>query len=71
MQDRPHTPPQPKVPSQLDMLRTQLAQQLACRGPDDPYVEHLRWQIACLERQLRRLDGAQGDRERAPGIRPT
>jgi hypothetical protein len=71
MQNRPHTVSDPQAPSQLDVLRAQLAQQLARRGPDDPYVEHLRWQIGCLERQLRRLDGVPENRLRAPGMRPT
>jgi hypothetical protein len=55
----------PQIPTQIETLREQLAQQLARRGPDDPFVEHLRWQIAGLERQLRRLDGADGVSDRA------
>jgi hypothetical protein len=37
----------------IDLLREQLARRIAQRGPDDPQVEYLRWQIASLERQAR------------------
>jgi hypothetical protein len=43
----------PSLTAQLGAMREQLSQQLARRGPDDPFVEHLRWQIGCLERRLR------------------
>ena len=39
--------------TQIDLLREQLAGMIAQRGADDPQVEHLRWQIASLERQAR------------------
>jgi hypothetical protein len=52
----------PPITAQLGALRDQLSQQLTRRGPEDPFVEHLRWQICCLERRMRRLDDrAQGD----------
>jgi hypothetical protein len=41
------------MPTQITLLREQLARQLAQHGADDPRVEHLRWQIASLERQAR------------------
>jgi hypothetical protein len=47
------------MPTQIDQLREQLAHSIAIRGADDPRVEHLRWQIASLERQARwRADAA-------------
>lgn len=49
---------QTHIASQIEILREQLSQQLARRGAEDPYVEHLRWQIASLERQARRQDAA-------------
>ena len=39
--------------TQITLLREQLARHLQTRGADDPQVEHLRWQIASLERQDR------------------
>jgi hypothetical protein len=48
------------ITAQLGALRDQLSQQLARRGPDDPFVEHLRWQIRCLERRLRPVDERGG-----------
>jgi hypothetical protein len=41
------------IASQIADLRDQLSKQLARRGSNDPFVEHLRWQIASLERQSR------------------
>jgi hypothetical protein len=41
------------MPTQIAQLREQLARQIAQRGANDPQVEHLRWQIASLERQAR------------------
>jgi hypothetical protein len=46
--------------TQITLLREQLARQLATRGGDDPQVEHLRWQIASLERQARWREDAAG-----------
>jgi hypothetical protein len=46
--------------TQIDLLREQLAQSIAVRGADDPRVEHLRWQIASLERQARWREDAAG-----------
>jgi hypothetical protein len=37
--------------SQIDLLREQLARLLHGCSHDDPRIEHLRWQIASLERQ--------------------
>lgn len=42
-----------RMASQIDLLREQLARRITQRGADDPQVEHLRWQIASLERQAR------------------
>jgi hypothetical protein len=39
--------------TQITVLREQLRQRVAERGAQDPEVEHLRWQIASLERQAR------------------
>jgi len=58
------------MPTQIALLREQLARQVALRGPNDPQVEHLRWQIASLERQARwhqDAAGMFGARERPPG----
>jgi hypothetical protein len=45
--------------TQITRLREQLDRQIQTRGADDPQVEHLRWQIASLERQARwRADAA-------------
>jgi hypothetical protein len=46
--------------TQITLLREQLARQLADRGADDPQVAHLRWQIASLERQARRIEDSAG-----------
>jgi len=46
--------------TQIDLLRKQLASQIALRGADNPQIEHLRWQIASLERQARLREGAAG-----------
>jgi len=46
--------------TQIDLLREQLASQIALRGADNPQIEHLRWQIASLERQARLREGAAG-----------
>lgn len=48
------------MPTQISMLREQLARHVALRGADDPQVEHLRWQIASLERQARWREDAAG-----------
>ena len=46
--------------TQITLLREQLARQIETRGVDDPQVEHLRWQIASLERQVRWREYAAG-----------
>jgi hypothetical protein len=46
--------------TQINLLREQLARQVALHGADDPRVEHLRWQIASLERQARWREDASG-----------
>jgi hypothetical protein len=46
--------------TQITLLRQQLAQQILTRGVDDPQVEHLRWQIASLERQERWREDSAG-----------
>jgi hypothetical protein len=46
--------------TQITLLREQLARQLATRDADDLQVEHLRWQIASLERQTRCREDAAG-----------
>ena len=46
--------------TQIDLLREQLARHLRTGGNDHPSVEHLRWQIVSLERQLRWRDDAAG-----------
>jgi hypothetical protein len=46
--------------TQIDLLREQLASQIALRGANHPQIEHLRWQIASLERQARLREGAAG-----------
>jgi hypothetical protein len=46
--------------TQIDLLREQLASQIALRGVSHPQIEHLRWQIASLERQARLREGASG-----------
>ena len=46
--------------TQIALLREQLASQIALRGADHPQIEHLRWQIASLERQARLREGAAG-----------
>jgi hypothetical protein len=48
------------MPTQIALLREQLARHIAQRGSDDPRVEHLRWQIASLERQARWREDAAG-----------
>jgi hypothetical protein len=45
--------PRRTMPTQIPLLREQLARQIAQYGADHPRVEHLRWQIASLERQAR------------------
>jgi hypothetical protein len=60
--------------TQITLLREQLAQQVATRGAGDPQVEHLRWQIASLERQARwreQAAGMFGAPTRAPVTRTT
>jgi hypothetical protein len=39
--------------TQTTLLREQLARQLATGDAGAPQIEHLRWQIASLERQTR------------------
>lgn len=39
------------MPTQIALLREQLARHVARNGAAAPQVEHLRWQIASLERQ--------------------
>lgn len=39
------------MPTQIALLREQLARHVAQNGAAAPQVEHLRWQIASLERQ--------------------
>jgi hypothetical protein len=46
--------------TQITVLREQLARHVATRSADDPQVEHLRWQIASLERQARWREDAAG-----------
>lgn len=46
--------------TQLELLRAQLARHLALQGSEDPQVQHLRWQIASLERQARWREDAAG-----------
>jgi hypothetical protein len=46
--------------TQITLLREQLARLIQMRGADDPQVEHLRWQIASLERQARWREDAAG-----------
>ncbi len=46
--------------TQITLLREQLARQIQVRGADDPQVEHLRWQIASLERQARWREDSAG-----------
>ncbi|MFN9775186.1 MAG: hypothetical protein ACK54X_21495 [Burkholderiales bacterium] len=46
--------------TQITLLREQLARHIQARGVDDPQVEHLRWQIASLERQARWREDAAG-----------
>jgi hypothetical protein len=46
--------------TQITLLREQLARHIHARGVDDPQVEHLRWQIASLERQARWREDAAG-----------
>jgi hypothetical protein len=46
--------------TQIALLREELARQIRTRGADDPQVEHLRWQIASLERQARWREDASG-----------
>lgn len=46
--------------TQIALLRAQLASQIALHGADAPQIEHLRWQIASLERQARLREGAAG-----------
>jgi hypothetical protein len=46
--------------TQIALLREELARQIRTRGVDDPQVEHLRWQIASLERQARWREHASG-----------
>ena len=46
--------------TQITLLREQLAHHVATCGADDPQVEHLRWQIASLERQARWREDAAG-----------
>jgi hypothetical protein len=41
------------MPTQIALLREQLARQVAQNGAAAPQVEHLRWQIVSLERQAR------------------
>jgi hypothetical protein len=48
------------MPTQIALLREQLARHIAQRGSDDPRVEHLRWQILSLERQARWRQDAAG-----------
>jgi len=48
------------MPTQIALLREQLARHIAQRGTDDPRVEHLRWQLASLERQARWRENAAG-----------
>ncbi len=48
------------MPTQIALLREQLARHIAQRGTDDPRVEHLRWQIVSLERQARWREDAAG-----------
>jgi hypothetical protein len=48
------------MPTQIALLREQLARHIAQRGTDDPRVEHLRWQLASLERQARWREDAAG-----------
>jgi len=58
------------MPTQIAQLREQLARQIALRGANDPQVEHLRWQIASLERQARwhcDAAGMFGAPQRPPG----
>ncbi|MFM1988936.1 MAG: hypothetical protein RJA99_1893 [Pseudomonadota bacterium] len=46
--------------TQIELLRAQLARHLALQGSEDPQVQHLRWQIASLERQARWREDAAG-----------
>jgi hypothetical protein len=46
--------------TQITLLREQLARHIRSRSADDPQVEHLRWQIASLERQARWREDAAG-----------
>jgi hypothetical protein len=46
--------------TQINLLREQLARHVATRSADDPQVEHLRWQLASLERQARWREAAAG-----------
>ncbi|MEI7446642.1 MAG: hypothetical protein WCK28_17260 [Burkholderiales bacterium] len=46
--------------TQIELLRAQLARHLALQGSDDPQVQHLRWQIASLERQARWREDSAG-----------
>jgi hypothetical protein len=46
--------------TQITLLREQLARHIQARGVDDPLVEHLRWQIASLEREARWRGDAAG-----------
>jgi len=46
--------------TQITLLREQLARHVAMRAADDPQIEHLRWQIASLERQARWREDAAG-----------
>jgi hypothetical protein len=46
--------------TQITLLREQLARLIQMRGADDPQVEHLRWQIASLERQARWREDSAG-----------
>jgi hypothetical protein len=45
------------MPSQLEMLKESLAEDLARLGPDAPFVKALQQQIRCLENRL--LDAPQ------------
>lgn len=60
--------------TQITLLREQLARHVATHDAYDPQIEHLRWQIASLERQARWREhaaGMFGTPTRAPVTRTT
>jgi hypothetical protein len=48
------------MPTQIALLRKQLARHVAQNGATTPQVEHLRWQLASLERQAHWREHAGG-----------